>query len=70
MDYIKWSHEYLENAQKVKEDIDRLKEKLKHTSGDEARQVRRDLVTLRTMYMDCMKTCELLALRGGACIAA
>lgn len=70
MDYIKWSREYLENAKKVKEDIDRLKEKLKHTSGDEARQLRSGLVTLRTMYVDCMKTCELLALRGGVVIAA
>jgi len=70
MDYIRWSNEYLEDARKVKEDIDRLKIKLKHTKGDEARTLRANLVTLRTMYLDCMKTCEILALRGGAHIAA
>lgn len=70
MDYIRWSQEYFENAQKVKEDIERLKSKLKHSSGDEARAIRADLITLRTMYVDCMKTCEHLAVRGGAHVAA
>ena len=70
MDYIRWSQEYFENAQKVKEDMDRLKLKLKHTKGDEARTIRENLITLRTMYLDCMKAYEILALRGGVHIAA
>ena len=70
MDYILWSQEYFENAQKVKEDMEKLKLKLKHTHGDEARLIRQNLITLRTMYLDCMKTYELLALRGGAFVAA
>lgn len=69
MDYIRWSKEYFENAQMVKEDMDRLKSKLKLSKGDEARAIRANLITLRTMYLDCMKTSEILALRGGAYIA-
>lgn len=70
MDYIRWSKEYFENAQKVKEDMDRLKSKLKLSKGEEARSIRASLVTLRTMYVECMKTYEILSLRGGASIAA
>ncbi|MBQ2825490.1 MAG: hypothetical protein IJF19_04370 [Clostridia bacterium] len=70
MDYISWSQEYLNDAEKVKEDIERLKTKLKKTHGDEARTLRANLITLRTMYTDCMKTAELLAIRGGEYIAA
>lgn len=70
MDYIRWSQEYFENALKVKEDMDRLKLKLKRSNGEEARIIRANLITLRTMYLDCMKTYELLALRGGAHVAA
>ncbi|MBQ7385183.1 MAG: hypothetical protein IJW04_01615 [Ruminococcus sp.] len=70
MDYTKWSREYMENAKRVKEDIERLNSKLKYAKGDEARNIRSGLVTLRTMYAECIKTCELLALRGGAVSAA
>ena len=56
----------MENAKRVKEDIDKLNVKLKSAKGDEARNIRGCLVTLRTMYTECMKTCEFLALRGGA----
>ncbi len=70
MDYISWSQEYLKDAEKVKEDIEKLKSKLKKTHGDEARTIRANLITLRTMYTDCMKTAELLAIRGGEYIAA
>lgn len=66
MDYIRWSREYMENAKRVKEDIDKLNVKLKSAKGDEARNIRGCLVTLRTMYTECMKTCEFLASRGGA----
>lgn len=68
MDYISWSREYMENAKKVKEDIEKLNLKLKRAKGDEARNLRSDIVTLRTMYAECMKTCNLLALRGGAAV--
>ena len=70
MDYIRWSQEYLKDAEKVKEDIEKLKSKLKKSHGDEARTLRAYLITLRTMYLDCMKTAELLALRGGEHFAA
>lgn len=70
MDYISWSKEYFENALKVKEDMDRLKLKLKNSKGEEARLIKASLITLRTMYLDCMRTCEVLALRGGATNAA
>jgi len=70
MDYIKWSREYLENAEKIKEDMEKLKGKLKSAKGGEAKLIRNSLVTLRTMYAECMKTCELLAIRGGADFAA
>ena len=59
----------MENAEKVKEDIEKLNFKLKNAKGDELRNIRASLVTLRTMYTECMKTCELLALRGGAQVA-
>lgn len=70
MDYIMWSKEYFENAQKVKEDIEKLKLKLKKSYGDNARTLRADIITLRTMYAECMQAYELLAQRGGAYIAA
>lgn len=59
----------MENAEKVKEDIEKLNFKLKTAKGDELRNIRASLVTLRTMYTECMKICELLALRGGAQVA-
>ena len=59
----------MENAEKVKEDIEKLNFKLKNAKGDELRNIIASLVTLRTMYTECMKTCELLALRGGAQVA-
>ncbi len=65
MDYIRWSREYLENAQKVKEDIEKVKEKIKHSKGDDKRALRATLITLRTMYYECMHTSELLSKRGG-----
>ena len=65
MDYVMWSEEYYEKAMQVKEDIDRLKLKLKKSRGDEARAIRRTLITLRTMYADCIRTFELLSLRAG-----
>lgn len=70
MDYVRWSQEYFENAQKVKEDMEKLKSKLKHSNGEEARILRANLITLRAMYLDCMHIYELLALRGGAHVAA
>lgn len=70
MDYIRWSEEYSENAEKVKEDMEKLNLKLKNARGDEARTIRASLVTLRTMYLECMKTAEILANRGGADLAA
>lgn len=70
MDYIRWSKEYSENAQQVKEDMEKLKLKLKYAKGDEARTIRASLITLRTMYLECMKTAEILAIRGGVNLAA
>lgn len=70
MDYKRWSREYLSDAEKVKSDIEKLKSKLKSAKGDEARTIRANLITLRTMYLECMKTAEILALRGGEGIAA
>ncbi len=70
MDYISWSKEYSDEAQKVKEDMERLKFKLKAARGDEARTIRASLITLRTMYLECMKTAETLALRGGVGLAS
>lgn len=70
MDYVTWSQEYLSDAEKVKEDIEKLKSRLKNTHGDAARTIRANLITLRTMYADCIKTAELLAVRGGVTVAA
>ncbi len=70
MDYIRWSEEYSDKAQKVKEDMERLNLKLKNSTGDEARVIRASLITLRTMYLECMKTAEILALRGGVSLVA
>jgi len=70
MDYIMWSQEYFEDACKVKEDMEKLKLKLKHTKGDRAREIRANLITLRTMYLECVRISEVLAVRGGAPIAS
>lgn len=70
MDYTRWSREYFENAQKVKEDIEKVKERIKLSKGDEKRNLRATLITLRTMYYECMHTSELLAERGGVNCAA
>lgn len=64
MDYLNWSKEYYKKAMDVKEDISRLKLKLKNSAGDEARNIRATLITLRTMYVDCIHTYEILSQRG------
>lgn len=65
MDYKMWSREYYEKAQQVKEDMEKLKQKLRKTKGDEKRSINSALITLRTMYLDCMKASELLLSRAG-----
>lgn len=71
MDYTRWSREYLEKAQQVKEDMEKLKVRLKSVKGDERRSINAALITLRTMYLDCTKAAEILLSRaGGDCFAA
>ena len=67
MTYKEWAQEYYESAARVKENIERLKQKMR-TSGYEAQsEMKNRLEIMYGMYLDCIHTAELLAKRKGEC---
>lgn len=56
MDFKKWGQEYLDEASKIKKHIMPIKEKLKHTSGEESALLYRRAAVLNQMYLECLHT--------------
>lgn len=70
MDYIKWSQEYITEAQKVLKAIECKKRKLKYASLDEKHTLNADIIRLRNIYYECMLTAKHLSERGGVILDA
>lgn len=66
MDYIKWSQEYLDEANKIQRIIANKKRELRGASSDERQTISSDIAKLRTMYYECRLTAEHLIQRAGA----
>ncbi len=70
MDYIKWSQEYITEAQKVLKAIESKKRKLRTASLDEKHTLNADIIRLRNIYYECMLTAKHLSMRGGVMLDA
>ncbi len=70
MEYLQWSQEYYEEAQKVLRNIERLKKKLKSCPTDRYRTIERDIQTLRGIYYECLEISAQLKQRAGECESA
>ncbi len=70
MDYIKWSQEYITEAQKVLKAIESKKRKLRTASLDEKHTLNADIIRLRNIYYECMLTAKHLSQRGGVMLDA
>lgn len=64
MDYIKWSQEYLEQAKKLLQVIEKKKQKLKYATSDEKQTLNSDIIRLRNIYYECMLTAKHLSERA------
>ncbi len=64
MDYLKWSQEYYEEAEKILRNIDILKEKQKNVPQDERQTVAENILRLRSIYYECVHTAGYLASRA------
>ncbi len=65
MEFLQWSQEYYEEAQKVLRNIERLKKKLRSCPQDEYRTIERDIQTLRGIYYECLEISSYLKQRAG-----
>ncbi len=65
MDYIKWSQEYIDEAQKILKAIDSKKRKLKNATADELHTLNSDIIRLKNIYYECMLTSKHLLERAG-----
>ncbi len=65
MNYIKWSDEYYEQAQKILDVIEKKKSKLKTATTDERHEFNAEIIQLRNIYYECMLTAKHLKLRAG-----
>lgn len=65
MDYIKWSQEYLDEAQRLLKMIDKKKQKLKKATLDERHTINAEIIKLRGIYYECMLTAKHLYERAG-----
>ena len=61
MDYLKWSQEYYDEAQKIQRNIERLKLKLKRAPLNEKRSTEDKIMKLRIIYYECIHTASYLA---------
>ncbi|MBQ9742836.1 MAG: hypothetical protein IJV88_04070 [Ruminococcus sp.] len=64
MDYLKWSQEYYEEAEKVLRNISRLKDSLSSVPADKYRTTENMISMLRTIYYECINTGAHLALKA------
>ncbi len=70
MDYIKWSQEYIEEAEKLLTAIEHKKQKLSSASLDERHTLNADIIKLRNIYYECMLTAKHLCERAGVMLDA
>ena len=70
MDYIKWSQEYLDEANKLLLVIEKKKQKLKNATLDEKQTLNSDIIRLRNIYYECMLTAKHLRERAGVMLNA
>ncbi len=65
MDYTKWSQEYITEAQKLLDAIERKKAQLKSATLDERHTLNADIIKLRNIYYECMLIAKHLSERAG-----
>ncbi len=70
MDYILWSQEYLDQAQKLLMVIEKKKLELKTATADERHTLNADIIKLRNIYYECMLTAKHLSERAGEMLSA
>ncbi len=65
MDYIKWSQEYIDDANKLLDAIEHKKAQLKSASLDERHTINADIIKLRNIYYESMLIAKHLSERAG-----
>lgn len=65
MDYLQWSQEYFQEADKVLRNIERLKAKLSSCPSDEYRTTEDKIMKLRSIYYECIHIAGYLRSRAG-----
>lgn len=66
MDYEQWGTEYLEEAEKLKEQETKLRQKFSNLTGEDQILLFRRLSMLRAMHLECLHTGRYLLERGKA----
>ncbi len=56
MDYIIWSREYMDEAEKILRNIERLKEKQKTAPLNQRQTIADNIQKLRLIYYECVHT--------------
>lgn len=64
VDYVKWAEEYMENAEIVKGNIDKIKDKIKNAPPEKKSTFYELLGKYRTIYYESLKTAEFLRNRS------
>ncbi|OUP78938.1 hypothetical protein B5F08_05855 [Anaeromassilibacillus sp. An172] len=64
VDYIKWSEEYMENAEIIKSNIDKIQERIKNAPPEKKSTFYELLGKYRTIYYESLKTAEFLRNRS------
>lgn len=65
MTFQEWSQEYLKSAELLKEKITRLKSELDFAPADMLNSINNRIYIMYQMYLECMKTADILSLRRG-----
>lgn len=63
MNYLEWSQEYIDTAEKLNEVITRLKAQKKRSSLSERKELDQKLAQYRASYGECMQIADLLKQR-------
>lgn len=64
VDYIKWAEEYMENAEIVKGNIEKIKDKIRIAPPEKKSTFYELLGKYRTIYYESLKTAEFLRNRS------
>ncbi len=65
MTYQEWADEYMDSAEKLKKRISVLKAELLTAPVSELKEINNRICIMYTMYLDCMKTADILRRRKG-----